>query len=497
MTVPANSSVVSDGDLEIKDTFLDSRWDAYEIQLTLADDYQEQMEKLPDASGVPGRANLLEPFFGNPSPPLPDEIEPINPFDISGLPEGKRRVIFHRVGPPECELEITPAINVWINRRNQSGPVPPEPAVIKEDPQKAREAPDLWYIDADEHWVSFQYQFRVDPSFSGDIYAYDLNEQPLQVVCAEFDGVECELILHGLSPTLLPFTKGIRAIAYDYPDGTIMHFGPNPLPHSVVADKDSVFSYDGTSLVFKKVMDRERLDLWKKHSPIKLIVYGAMWDRDRSGNSSHSYSNDEIIPVGVTATRWSVKQGQTLGSTESITFHHTSGSAFLCRAVGGNSEGLPWAEASVMSVEEERIGLLVKERFGDKDLSIFGKTESFSAADLDLKKPADRKIFDARLRDYLGKELYDILETTDARLHVAKNGAWYNTNRKLRSDPHGYMVKDTLENGHSGLDLEPGKGYVAYFWSNSRDENAPDLRVEFIAADGLTDLGVIPLPSYQ
>jgi hypothetical protein len=47
------------------------------------------------------------------------------------------------------------------------------------------------------------------------------------------------------------------------------------------------------------------------------------------------------------------------------------------------------------------------------------------------------------------------------------------------------------------LKLEPGRVYVLYLWSNSRNELHPDARVVFKAAEGVTDLGAIRMPSYR
>jgi hypothetical protein len=69
------------------------------------------------------------------------------------------------------------------------------------------------------------------------------------------------------------------------------------------------------------------------------------------------------------------------------------------------------------------------------------------------------------------------------------HGAWYNTSQKLNSNHAGYMCSDQM--------LVAGKHYVLYLWSNSRDELQPDRRIDFIAGEGMTDLGVVTLPGYS
>lgn len=72
----------------------------------------------------------------------------------------------------------------------------------------------------------------------------------------------------------------------------------------------------------------------------------------------------------------------------------------------------------------------------------------------------------------------------NARAFMRKNGAWYSTFRKLQSDRCGYM--------DGRFELEPGKRYVLYHWSNSRDELLPDRRIDFVATQRVTDLVVLP-----
>ena len=85
-------------------------------------------------------------------------------------------------------------------------------------------------------------------------------------------------------------------------------------------------------------------------------------------------------------------------------------------------------------------------------------------------------------------ELLEKLADPASREWLRREGAWYSTRSRLFSSDHGYM---NLETG-----LVPGKRYVLYLWSRSRDEMTPDRRIDFVAAEGITDLGVVILPGY-
>lgn len=147
------------------------------------------------------------------------------------------------------------------------------------------------------------------------------------------------------------------------------------------------------------------------------------------------------------------------------------------RAIGPAGEGLPWVEASLVTEEED---------IASKRARLVW---------LASRAANDRAMEDCYLR--LGEEpdpgdellaLLGRFKDESARAFMKKNGAWYSTFRKLQSDRCGYMA--------GRFELEPGKRYVLYLWSNSRDELLPDRRIDFVATEGVADLGVIVLPGY-
>lgn len=97
---------------------------------------------------------------------------------------------------------------------------------------------------------------------------------------------------------------------------------------------------------------------------------------------------------------------------------------------------------------------------------------------------------ETRLRALLGDTVFEAFETDAQRLWFARNGAWYDVARPVRTDDHGYVATQDLT-------PVPGKVYVLYLWSRSRDASYPDARIVFEAGPGVTDLGVIRLPSYR
>lgn len=162
---------------------------------------------------------------------------------------------------------------------------------------------------------------------------------------------------------------------------------------------------------------------------------------------------------------------------------------FVLRAVGPSDEGLPWVRGIIMEHAHDDAASQVRQILAGmpadrRPVIRWDDHNAYAARLAEVENAPD----DAGLRELLG-EAYDLLETTGQRLWLARNGTWYEASRQLRTDLDGYMVSD-------GKDLESGKVYVLYLWSNSRDDARPDRRVVF-KAESVTDLGVIDLPGYN
>ena len=118
--------------------------------------------------------------------------------------------------------------------------------------------------------------------------------------------------------------------------------------------------------------------------------------------------------------------------------------------------------------------------------SIATDTYADMFAELEETEESERA---AKLKALIGEETFELFENDKPRIWFANNGSWYNSSMKIFTDNHGYML--------TRQQLEEGKSYVLYLWSNSRDQMAPDKRVVFKAGKENTDLGVIRLPSYR
>ena len=195
------------------------------------------------------------------------------------------------------------------------------------------------------------------------------------------------------------------------------------------------------------------------------------------------------------------------------------------RCIGEQGEGLPWVDGSVVAAEDDAIARSLREKShgrrqekrrpghvdemapsSDNDPPSMEEdlVESYvSSTTPDLGEGIRRLVFsvsrrpsldDAALRARYGDKIVDEYGAAELdRLH--RFNAWYDTYRRVRSDPHGYVVA-TIDHVEANT-LEPGKRYVLYLWSNRRDDLEPDRRIVFEATSGVTDLGVIRLPSYR
>ena len=161
----------------------------------------------------------------------------------------------------------------------------------------------------------------------------------------------------------------------------------------------------------------------------------------------------------------------------------------IARAVGPQAEGLPWVQGLLVDYEQDEVARQVREiasRWPSYRPLTISDYDAYNQklAELALE-PSEQK-----LRDALGDELYESFETDEQRLWYASQGAWYDTYRKVYSDDHGYIAIEKPK-------LTPGKCYVMYLWSNSKDEFKPDARFVFqVDENGVSDLGAIHLPGF-
>lgn len=159
-----------------------------------------------------------------------------------------------------------------------------------------------------------------------------------------------------------------------------------------------------------------------------------------------------------------------------------NGCGLVLRAVGASLEGLPWVEGTVLDAEQDVASKRLRKHWkgsAEEMEECYTLLRSLATKDVDGSNPEVQRL-DALLQK---------LEDPASREFMRREGTWYNTHMKLQSSEHGYLC--------SGEALVPGRHYVLYLWSNSRGELMPDKRIDFVATEGVTDLGAVLLPSYS
>lgn len=170
--------------------------------------------------------------------------------------------------------------------------------------------------------------------------------------------------------------------------------------------------------------------------------------------------------------------------------------ALVFRAVGDLGEGLPWAQGSIIPYEYDRAAARLREQMPDfradgVDLSKISRSEvHLRLLNVAREKAAKPGAAAESYAQFLPERLAELVTDPDARYWLALNRAWYAAHNQVSTDEHGYGWSEDAA-------LDPGKVYVLYLWSQSCDDLQPDRRVVFQATEGVTDLGVITLPSYR
>ncbi|MFT7619080.1 MAG: hypothetical protein ACI97A_002728 [Planctomycetota bacterium] len=192
----------------------------------------------------------------------------------------------------------------------------------------------------------------------------------------------------------------------------------------------------------------------------------------------------------------------------------------ILRAVDVDGAGLPWVEASLVPLNRLHAAFAIQKRmnswrdakrtdrhFTNKhvEVEIPGSTMKLrEVPEIEFEAEVEEEVLDEvekitklvdgftdkDLREILKKGLYEEFETDEERRFFAKNYAWYNTHRRLRSDRRGYLID--WKQG-----IVPGDRYAVFLWSKSRDHLASDKMILFTAKEGLTDLGAVLLPDYK
>jgi len=166
-------------------------------------------------------------------------------------------------------------------------------------------------------------------------------------------------------------------------------------------------------------------------------------------------------------------------------------SGLYFRAVDASGAGLPWVEATLHTLQDDQRAqrLRALERQGDKDGWRPYLNRTFANTRFrDPQGLTDADLQRERVREFVGQDFErECKDDADLKFYL-RTGAWYDSFTRLTTGEYGYHID-------LGRKLEPGKKYVLYLWSNSRDDLNPDARIVFQAAE-VSDLGVITLPAY-
>lgn len=164
----------------------------------------------------------------------------------------------------------------------------------------------------------------------------------------------------------------------------------------------------------------------------------------------------------------------------------------VLRAIGRDGAGLPWVEGSILPIEQdERARRLrdIEAKLSAEDARPALGAE-FGAAYYTSERDFDAENIDPeRMKSFLGEKFIESTADGADLAYYARNGAWYNTHERVKSDNVGYVYEPNAA-------LTDGQVYVLYLWSNSRDDLVPDARIVFKATGDMTDLGAIELPAY-
>jgi hypothetical protein len=213
---------------------------------------------------------------------------------------------------------------------------------------------------------------------------------------------------------------------------------------------------------------------WAKDKPLTLYLERAFLRQQTARSLSlalqHGTANRNLSTVlygAVTLDEGTLKSVLDGKATVEATW-----SGLIWRSVNAKGEPLPWVEASLIPS-------------GDVESAIHARRAWMGVRKARLaENAAYTPDFDAEQDD-----VNTVLKDSSAIDWVDRKGAWYNTHARALAAGAGY-------NAFSDA-LKEGERYTLFLWSNSRDELRPDKRIDFVATEGVTDLGVIVLPSYR
>lgn len=470
---------------EVSSDFVGPEWEETVVTLTLRDDFEQWIGKQRLTLGAPGNRQLVDP------PVSPPELDPFS----APVAKGWTRVIV-RV-PDNWPVRVESLCDGRIGYFDYSASHKVWWSVLQRHvPASVRVTDDAFYLG---EWL---------PAPTDDeIGVVRIGPAPSPVTIGVND----------LPPTLRAF-----AVFLDFDIGVVSDVPPSdpnrashlfrgrgqePYSDSPVEAPDHghllgrMHANPTTGLQsILRVGGRRLRDLQNgKQLTTRTRVSGqtryALWPRETFGyqykHSSSSGTKTDgpmLAPISVDSG-WRVHEanGSLRDQLNSGSVQPFAASLLCLRVVGEIGEGLPWVSGAVHELAEDENALRVRRTILEQELQPIQPDDWQDYENkLSALLPSDRDGVSRLIGPVAASSLLD----SDQRRWFAERGTWYDTTRPIHSEDHGYMLGQKLN-------LTPGKEYVLYLWSHSRDDLHPDARIVFRAGQGVTDLGAIRLPSYR
>ncbi|MCA8911864.1 MAG: hypothetical protein KDB82_09180 [Planctomycetes bacterium] len=465
-----------------------------EVVLPTPDDYPERVAEygepvkdFPAGNEPAARQEIIE---ARDKRAARDKFDPYT----SELPVGKTRVILEVDGPKRLSAEISDDGKRSVASFRRVGDV------FSHD------------FDSDKSWW---YRFVSGPLYCGEWQPLDVTGGGTKTVHARADTGLVLINTDGLTPTLRAFAFSVdlqiatinpdsvgdepeakkkaatpEKNPFDYRRQSEDRAAPHGASRYTTLSLRKSNGYEMEALLGGRKVDEQVADarvLVRTH--LRGAAQAARFSRKAMNlPASGRYPYEPLILNG----RWQdcpLDGGTLRGALESGKIQPSFDDVLVARAVGPKTEGLPWVQGVLVDYADDELAREVREiekHWQDHPVPPQAHGPEYRAA----LAAAQEDSGEAALRKLLGDELYERFETDEQRLWYAKNGTWYDGHRKVLTDDQGYIA---VENAG----LEPGKCYVMYLWSNSKDGANPDARFAFkVDENGVADLGAIHLPTY-
>ena len=418
----------------VEGTFVEPEWDDYKVSFETPPDFAANMESRALQFGTnPGNKLLL-------SQPINPVFVQLDPNDLSNLAEGWQRLVISVSAP----IAVTPVVSVE-NGVSQAKDKNPGPRPVKLNHHAAS---GKWWIDLAPDsgaWVKWSAPnlLQHDQRWGERV---DLGSSRIVEHFRTLNFVSLNLARQ--SATLTAFGSRTRGdlFADQWSDG------------------QSPWQADGT------------LKLWVRADSV------AKLGPNPSGTVTLYAKNSNLRNAALSFTFTDAQKAELALYGTTVT---PKARGLILRAIGPQLEGLPFVEATVVDEESDvaskRLRLDWMNAKAGKDDSFeesVGLLHELAGKDSKPDSPSALRL----------NQLIEQIKDPKSREFLRRNAAWYDTRFKLNSNSNGYLVSEKP--------LVAGKRYVLYLWSNSRDEFAPDKRIDFIATEGMTDLGAVMLPGY-